>query len=249
MPIAVGLIVASVLLYLRPGAGRRLVLTAAIAFWTISTPLGGRTLAFPLARGFTPLTNAADARPAGAIVVLGGGIDENRAGDDVLARPSRATAFRILEGARVFRLLGGRPIVIASGGRPYERQVTPESAVIAEALVALHVPRERIVTEDQSLNTHDEAVIITRMLRARGIGTIVLVTSPPHMWRSVAVFRAQGADVIPSPAPLGATEPDRPETFVPDRNALQVSSQALYDYVGIVYYWARGWLRPETVSR
>ncbi len=248
-PIAIGLVIAAILLYMTPKTGRRFVLAGAALFWFLATAIGARVVSYPLTRGFEPVANAAAVGPVGAIVVLGGGVQEPMMDGDVVPRPSRPTAWRVLEAVQVFRLLGGEPFVVASGGKPEKGQVIAEGDVIADILVRLHVPRERILTEDESLNTHDEAIIVTRLLRARGISRFVLVTSPTHMWRSLATFRAQGADVIPSPAPLGATAPEEPDSFVPSANALEVSAEAAYDYAGILVYWARGWFRPEVLTR
>jgi uncharacterized SAM-binding protein YcdF (DUF218 family) len=242
-PFIVAVLLAGALLLLaRARWGRRFVVALALAYWFVSTPLGSGMLVAPLARGFHPIEDPHAAAGAGAIVVLGGGTFEATSGPAMLGLPRRGTAMRIVEAVRVFRLLGGRPIVVASGGRPLPDQRVAEGDVIASELVQLHVPPDHIVTETRSETTHDEAVIVMAMLRARGIQRIVLVTSPTHMWRSVLTFRAQHADVVPSPAPLGAPGIASPRFFLPKQESIEVSDEALYDYFGTLYYWTRGWL-------
>jgi uncharacterized SAM-binding protein YcdF (DUF218 family) len=242
------LAIAAVLLYLRPRWGRRWVVAAALAFWFVSTPFGSALLITPLARGYHPIQQASAAGTAGAIVVLGGGIRDLKAGADALAYPSESTTLRVLEAARVFRLLDGRPLVVASGGRNQIGRRIAEAAVIADALSALGVPRDRIVVEDGSLTTQEQAVLVTRLLKSQGIGRFVLVTSPAHMSRAAASFRAQRADVVPSIAALMSDYRPERHPFLPNGDSLEVSDAALYEYAGLVYYWARGWLRPVPAS-
>jgi uncharacterized SAM-binding protein YcdF (DUF218 family) len=237
-----------VLLFVRPRWGRRWMVAVVVAYWFVSTPLGSTLLVRPLVGGLHSLGDAREAGSVGAIVVLGGGIREMRVGSDSLAYPYDSTTLRVLEAARVFRLLDGRPLVVASGGTSGPDKRLAEGEVIADALIKLRVPGDRIIIEDMSLTTRDQAILVTRLLKSRGVDRFVLVTSPTHMSRSVAVFRAQHADVVPSLAPL-VPERSRPQrSFMPNPSSLSVSDEAIYDYASFVYYWARGWFLPTPVS-
>jgi uncharacterized SAM-binding protein YcdF (DUF218 family) len=236
------------LLVVRPRWGRRWMVAVVLGLWFVSMPIGSNLLIRPLVRSFHSIEDPQEAGSADAIIVLGGGILEVKAGADSLAYPYEATSLRILETARVFRLLDGRPLVIASGGISGLDERTTEAEIIAEALVKLHIPRDRIVIENESQTTREQAIIVSRLLKSRGIARSVLVTSPTHMWRSVAVFRAQHADVVPSIAPLVPEHSQPPPFFMPNPESLQVSDDAIHDYGGVAYYWARGWLGPAPVS-
>jgi uncharacterized SAM-binding protein YcdF (DUF218 family) len=236
--------IVAALLYIRPHAGRRLLVTLFLGFWFVSSPAGSSVLIVPLVRGFQPIQKPDQARSAGAVVVLGGGIRDLKVGADVFAAPHEGTTLRALEAARVFRLLGGRPQVIASGGPTAAGRRISEAAVIADVLAALGIPRDHILLEEQSRNTHEQAEHVAGLLRSHGITTTVLVTAPTHIWRSTAVFRAQGVDVVPSPAALVPDYTPNRFFLTPNGDSMQVSDAAFYDYAGIVYYWWRGWLRP-----
>jgi uncharacterized SAM-binding protein YcdF (DUF218 family) len=236
------------LLFIRPRWGRRWIVAVVLTYWFVSTPLGSTLLVRPLAGNLHSLEDAQEAGSAGAIVVLGGGIRELKVGPDLLASPFDSTTLRVIEAARVFRLLDGRPIVVASGGMSGRYHLTTEGEVIADALTKLGVPRDRIIVEDMSLTTHDQAILVTRLLKSRGVDRFVLVTSPMHMSRSVAVFRAQHAEVVPSLAPLVAERSRSQRSFMPNTESLGVSDEAVYDYAGFVYYWAHGWFLPTPVS-
>jgi uncharacterized SAM-binding protein YcdF (DUF218 family) len=236
------LTIGAVLLYVRPRWGRRWIVAVVIGYWIASTPFGSALLIIPLVRGFHSIEDPREAASAGAIVVLGGGIRAIKARSQALLYPYDSSSLRALEGARVFGLLDGRPLVIASGGSTSAVRPTSEGALIADALEKLNVPRDRIVIEDGSLTTHDQAIMVTRLLRTRGINRFVLVTSPTHMLRAAAAFRAQHADVVPSITALGPDRPRTPPFFLPDDDSLHVSDSALYDYAGILHYWSKGWL-------
>jgi len=237
------LTIGAILLFLRPRWGRRWIVAVVAGYWIASTPFGSALLVTPLVHPFHSIEDPREAASAGAVVVLGGGIRAIRARSEALSYPSDSTSLRALEAARVFRLLGGRPLVVASGGPTNTESQTSEGVQIAVALATLNVPRDRIIIEETSRTTHDQAIVVTRLLKSRGISRFVLVTSPTHMSRAAAVFRAQHADVIPSTTAPGPEHPRPPLFFLPNEDALQVTDSALYDYAGILYYWSQGWLR------
>jgi uncharacterized SAM-binding protein YcdF (DUF218 family) len=236
------------LLFLRPPAGRRWMAAFFLAFWFVSTPVGSSLLLLPLARGFHPIRDAKEAQSAQAIVVLGGGIRDIKVGSDAFPYPGDGTVLRVLEAARVFRLLGGRVPVLVSGGRTAAARRTTEAGVMADILTTLGVPRDRITVEDRSANTHDQAIYVTHLLRSQGINRFVLITSPMHMWRSRAVFRAQKADVIASIAALHSDDVLKRTLVTPNIDSIQISDQIIHEYAGIVYYGARGWFRPVSAG-
>ena len=236
--------IGAVLLFLRPRWGRRWIVVGVLGYWLLSTPIGSTLLVTPLVRSVHSIEDPREAGSARAIVVLGGGIRELRVRSDALAYPEDATTLRVLEAARVFRLLDGRPIVIASGGMTQPGQQAAEGTVIAEALARLQVPRDHIVVEEASRTTHEQAILVTRLLQTRGIDRFILVTSPTHMSRSVAVFRAQHADVIPSGSALVRENRKQRRLFMPNGDSLEISDDGVYAYASLAYYWARGWFRP-----
>jgi uncharacterized SAM-binding protein YcdF (DUF218 family) len=88
--------------------------------------------------------------------------------------------------------------------------------------------------ENCSLTTDENAVFTASVLQPQGIKRILLVTDPPHMWRSLLVFRAQGFTVIPKPSPLPSYLGRKAETFI-----------TLREYMGLVGYGLRGLFFPQ----
>jgi uncharacterized SAM-binding protein YcdF (DUF218 family) len=233
----------AVWLYVKPASRRaRHFLAAMVVFyWFLTTPLGANALAWVLAHGLTQVRSVAEARGATAVVVLGGGARTYSGGGKVVGVLSSPSMYRALEGARVARLIGAE-YVIASGGRPRpEEQLKPESEMIRDTLVQAGVRPETIIEEDTSRTTKTQALAVTPILRARGVTQFVLVTSPAHMRRSMAVFRQEGFDPVPSVAPTRSEHLPEPALLLPDDDAHELSHEAIYDLAANVYYWARGW--------
>jgi len=233
-----------VLLYMRPRAGRIWLTAVVAAYWLLNCPIGEALLTRTLDDGYKPLVRAADARGAAAVVMLGGGGSIVRTGNRELSFETDSSALRALETARVYHLLAS-PLVIVSGGSTKKLVgAPPESEAHRSALLALGVPAARIVTESESQNTHDEAVVVGRMLRERGLGTVVLVTSSVHMRRALATFAAQGIAAVPSPSPLHGDRLSKPFPMTPNGASGNVTDQAIHEWTSAVYYWTRGWTRP-----
>lgn len=230
------------LLYPRRTAawGRRWLTALVLSYWLLSIPLGAWLVSLPMSARYRPIQTRADAQGAQAVVVLGGGtlsfVADGMALDDV--GPS---ALRLIETVRVARLLGDPWIVVSGGNTQLLDPPRPEAGAYREAVLKLGVPASRILVEDQSMTTHDEAVLVQPMLAARGIRRIVLVTSPTHMGRSLAVFRKVGLDPVPSASRLWDDDMSL-WSIKPTRHSLSISDTAIYDTLATVYYWLRGWL-------
>jgi uncharacterized SAM-binding protein YcdF (DUF218 family) len=229
-------------------AGRIWLTCVWIGFWLATTPLGSGVIAWPLSTGQRPIESRAEAKGATAVVMLGGGTVSHVAygiGVDDLG----ASGLRIVETVRVYRLLrvaaapgGGEALVIVSGGDT--QHLTPprtEASAYRDAAIRLGVPADRVVLEDRSRTTREEALLLKPLLAARHISTFVLVTSPTHMPRALRTLRAVGLDPIPSPSPARTLSPAR-WSLLPNRESLGVSDEAVYEACAFVYYLARGWL-------
>jgi len=70
-----------------------------------------------------------------------------------------------------------------------------------------------------------------------------------HMSRSLALFRAQGIDPVPSVSPMRSEHLPAASFIVPEQSTLAVSDEALYDYMAWIYYWWKGWLRGRPASQ
>lgn len=176
--------------------------------------------------------------PVDAIVVLGGAIS----GDNHLGTQPNLNQHvdRLVHAATLYRE-GKAPLVVASGGgQPGAR---PEAQLMQETLSLMGVPRENMLLERASRDTHDNARFTAVLLHPRGIRKILLVTSAFHMRRAHDLFVAEGFDVVPAPTDYQrqAGVPAIPR-WLPGTDDLLRSTLALREHVGFWVYRYRGWL-------
>jgi uncharacterized SAM-binding protein YcdF (DUF218 family) len=108
----------------------------------------------------------------------------------------------------------------------------------AERLIGAGVDMSRIqvlpLTEG---GTYGEAVATQAFVAARGLSSVLVVTSPYHTRRSLATFRkAMGGRVSVGVAPASATSPARPEHWWA---AGYDRAYVRYEWTAILYYRVR----------
>ena len=216
-----------------------LLATAVLWLWLCSTPFARVLLMGPLVGQFPP-QKLEDVPRADAIVVLGAGVLPVTRSRPYLHL--HTSSDRVWHAARLFHA-GKAPRVIASGGAVWPTSGRPGAAEsMRELLEALGVPNAAVVLENDSRTTRENAVHTARVATERGIADILLVTSPWHMPRAVAAFRAVGLRVTPAPSdyaqgPYSA----RLDAFVPSAAALATTTRAMRElFAQLVYRW-RGW--------
>jgi uncharacterized SAM-binding protein YcdF (DUF218 family) len=91
-------------------------------------------------------------------------------------------------------------VVLVSGGNASLRPEGPtEAAIMRAMLIADGLDAGRILTEDRSRNTFENAVDSKEVAKPRPGQVWVLVTSANHMPRAIGCFRHVGWDLIPYP--------------------------------------------------
>jgi uncharacterized SAM-binding protein YcdF (DUF218 family) len=149
---------------------------------------------------------------------------------------------RTLEAARVYRLTDAAFIISSGGVIDQDEPIDPAGNTMKDTLVQLGVPSDRIIVEDTSTNTRDEAVQVAAMLPSLQIKHVVLVTSLIHMRRAIGIFRAVGIDAIPAVA-RGREYSDFTVYFLPTDTGLRMSALAAHELAGLAYYRLKGWYR------
>jgi uncharacterized SAM-binding protein YcdF (DUF218 family) len=152
-------------------------------------------------------------------------------------------ADRVWHAASLYRA-GKAPVVLVSGGnQPGAAGIQVEAEAIRTMLLALGVPDGAIRAEGKSRNTAENARETVDLVRAAGARRVLLVTSALHMPRALRVFRRQldgtGVKVIPA-----STDVESPnfaavgvQRWLPDANALALSTRALKEYVALGGMW------------
>lgn len=222
--------------------GRVLVGVMLALLWALSIEPVGDMLVKPLETQY-PAYHAkalsAEQAQQTAIVLLGGGTHRHAPEYGGHDRLSGFALQRTVYAAELAKRLGVS--VYTSGGTPLDPDEEPEGAVMARWLVKFGVPATRVHAETSSNNTWQNAADIKPMLARSGIRHIILVTSAFHMPRSVFCFASQGMEVTPAPCAYRGKQAGAYNLldFLPQSSAFNLSSLALHEYLGLLWYRLR----------
>ncbi len=222
---------------------KRLVLFALLLLWLGGNRWVAYSLTYSLERKITP---PSELPAADVILVLGGGtesFDAPRSGVEV-----NGAGDRVIHAVRLYRK-GVAPFLLLSGGNIEwlsSRTTTPADEM-KELMVFMGVPESALILQDQSQNTAEDVHFSTKIIREKGFEKIILVTSAQHMPRSMALFRAAGLEVIPSPADYSITDvewralwrvnfPAFLINLLPNAGYLSMTTTSLKEYLGLLVY-------------
>jgi uncharacterized SAM-binding protein YcdF (DUF218 family) len=172
-------------------------------------------------------SDTAPPRPSDAIVLLSHGQN----GPDWL---SLIGAQRTLGALKLYHE-NFAPVIISSGSNP-ERH-WDQAGLQADWLERAGVPRKALIVERRSHRTYESAVEIDRLMRERGWHNIAVVVSEFDRPRVRLLFQRLG---------IQASFLEVPESGPPrelfSTGYWGVFYHASYEYLGLFYYWYRGWI-------
>lgn len=202
-----------------------------------STTLFANYLTGTLERGFVPRAMSVIGN-ADAIVLLGGGL---RGDTHMGTLPDlNQRADRLVHAVALYKA-GKAPVIVLTGGGVDGARTEAEQ--MKDLLAVMGVPNEHLLLEVESRNTHDNAVFSAQLLKANDMDRILLVTSAYHMRRSLALFEAQGLDVVPAPTDYQQlVTPQVLPPWLPAVSNLYQTTDALHEIVGYWVYRWQGWL-------
>ncbi|MBI5632429.1 MAG: YdcF family protein [Nitrospirae bacterium] len=129
------------------------------------------THGFVLTRAAEMLIKKDEMKPADAIVVLAGEQEE-----------------RVKYGVKLFKDDWARKDRIVMAGGPLVWKYTWAS-LMKEQAESLGVSGKKILLEDKSMSTEEDALYTKEVLRKNGFKSIILVTSPYHSRRAALIFK------------------------------------------------------------
>jgi len=226
------------------GRRRRAVAWAMIGtlyLWLAATPIVALGLINSLERQY-PIVSIDKLPKAQIAIVLGGVSVPSQTFNPYPDMKSGAD--RILHAARLLKA-GKVDAILVSGGRAVSRlDARPEANVIAGFLKEFGVDEAVIVLETGSRNTHENAVNSLARMRAGGFTSALLVTSALHMPRAAAVFRKAGVRFSPASidSVSSSIEPRSIFAYLPNSKALDLSTRAMKEWIGLLVYRLRGWV-------
>ena len=239
-----GLIIASVALILRRWRGGQwLVVGIASGLLLVSVLPIGQWLLIPLESRFPEVKVLPES--VDGVLVLGGAVQpaatagrfQTALGDSA----ERVTA--LIELGNLYP--DARLVYSGGSGRLVQTSIKP-----ADALRAFYQRQRfdvgRIIFEDQSRNTHENAIFSKRLLAPTGQERWLLVTSAAHMPRAIGIFRQLNWPMIPYPVDYETSAARSPSDQLERLLQLDVSARlreldlAVKSWVGLTAYWLLG---------
>jgi uncharacterized SAM-binding protein YcdF (DUF218 family) len=168
------------------------------------------------------------------IILLGGGIKENVPDLSGTGIPSDAMLGRIVTAARLQKKVN-LPIIV-SGGTVFENK-NSEAVIARRFLVDLGVAENKILMEDKSRDTYENAKYAREICQRFDFKLPILVTSAYHLKRAKMAFDMLDMPVTPFPAFFRAEKSPNYNwrSFLPTAGSLKEVSEALHEYLGILY--------------
>lgn len=169
------------------------------------------------------------------IVLLGGGVNDDARDLTGNGAPSDELMSRLVTAVRLQKMTDVP--VIVSGGSMLATD-TPEATIMKRFLQDLGVPGSRILIEDRSRDTGENARYVAEICRRHGFRRPLLVTSAYHMKRAQLIFERNGMPVIPLPSGLSDDRQHEitPYTFLPRISSLVQTVSALHERLGLLFY-------------
>ena len=199
------------------------------------TPIGMMAAA-PLENRFPQ--PVADMPPPYGIIVLGGAVN---------GQVSKARGEIVFnEGERIFEaaFLAKRypqARVIFTGGSGSLTAESKEAPAARELLKRLGVDPGRLIVEDKSRNTEENAQFTAAILRPEPEQRWLLVTSAYHMPRAVGAFEKAGFDVVADPVAYRTLGPGNGWQWDFDPGSrFRIFETAVHEWIGLAAYRATG---------
>jgi len=222
---------------------------AAIGFLVFAVAPVGHAMLLVLEQRF-PRPSTLPARIDG-ILVLGGAVDPGLSlayGETVF----NSSVARVLAGIALARRHPEAKLALVGG----EGELFPVGFAEARATASFAldegIAATRIILEEQSRSTHENAVFAKQAIRPGPAETWILVTSAFHMPRAVASFRAVDWPVIPYPVDFKV---DPHTVWRANFNLVEglgTATTAGKEWAGLAGYRLRGWTEeffPSAATR
>lgn len=175
------------------------------------------------------------------IIVLGGAVDQmaTKARGPVQLNDAGS---RMTESVALARKFPSARLVF-TGGSARLLGITETEAGSARAFyIAMGVAADRLVLEDRSRNTYENAIYTRDLVRPKPGENWLLVTSAWHMPRSIGIFRKAGFPVIAYPVDYRTLGVAR-DFWSPLREislGLRLTDTAVREWIGLVAYRLAG---------
>jgi uncharacterized SAM-binding protein YcdF (DUF218 family) len=190
-----------------------------------------RSLEEPRVSTFSPATTY------DAVVLLGGFVDA-RASASANEPAYQDGIERLLVTYDLLRSGQAKKVIVSTGDVDSVGATWTEARAVAAQLKSWGIAEDRILVEDKSLNTRQNALFSADIVRAQGLSKLLLVTSAFHMKRALGCFEAVGLHPDTRPTDFRTYAGAPHVEWLPRATHLANSTSAIREHVGrIVYRW------------
>ena len=199
--------------------------TAAVSLWLVVA--------------FTPLTQwmgetlvrRDPLQKADAVFVLASGLQAD-------GELSTAAMSRLLGGLELLGEGWATRLVLSELPLPYPRY-RDAACDLMDSLGLSH----EILVVGPVLNTHDEAVAVSELVRELGFERLLVVTSPSHSLRASRALEAEGVAVVSVPSVETMFDYENLGDVIHGDDRVRAFGVLLHEHAGLLYYRYKGWIR------
>ena len=234
--VLLGLLLALTRRLRRVGIG--VALTFALATFAFGLLPLANYLFVPLEGRFSTFRD--DGKPVDGIILLGGSVDAQ----DSVNRGAivvNEAAERLLDVVQLTRRYPDARLLIVGGGGTVFGDGTAESPVTASYMKSIGIDPARILIEERSRTTFENAVFSVPIAKPKEGERWLLVTSAWHMPRAVGVFEKAGFPVVPYPVDFRVGDSFRGvRGFGSISDGLRRFDVGAKEWAGLVAYYLAG---------
>ncbi|MBL1280502.1 MAG: YdcF family protein [Fluviicola sp.] len=177
-------------------------------------------------------------------IVLGGMFEYN---SDTQSLSIRRQGDRLIQAVSLYRSSKVDKILISGDSGYISDRGLHEARQVRDLLILWGIPETDIITEENSKNTHENAVETVRILKKSypHFNKFILVTSGIHMKRSLACFKKEGLVCTPFSTDLYANQTHNyhwDQWFIPNFDNFRLWNKLNKEMVGYPAYWGMGYL-------
>jgi len=190
----------------------------------------------PIERKHPPIMQRHAAQQLDYILVLGSG----SVADPSLPVTGQLSAIALSRFSEALRLYhANRNAILVVSGSGFG-DLKSHAQLMEELALTMGIPENKIIRLDNTLDTDDEAKLMSAMIRGK---KSALVTSATHMDRALQLFYKYGT--APTAAPANYLAKDRfgeipSYYYIPSSYNLYKSTVAWHEYLGKVQNWVKG---------
>ncbi|MBU2514773.1 YdcF family protein [bacterium] len=207
-----------------------------LIFYLISTPVVSQRLLFSLEHLKSP---SLVEKQYDAVVVLSGMLNLNMSSSNTIE--FEGAVDRVLSGIGIMRSKTANYLILSGGDGSLIQKGRSEASLLADFSEKMGVTKDRILVDQDSRNTFENAVNTKKIIDEHQFKKILLITSAFHMFRAQGCFNRVGIKVDLLPVDFGAnlTISDF-RYFLPSSDALSSSNRFIHEAIGIIAYGLSG---------